>query len=401
MSRPIRIAYGKHNESGEILHISAASRGLACACVCVGCGAPLVARKGPQLGPHFAHYRVAPCANAPETALHAWAKAVIARDLRVMLPGHSERIDGRGVDLLRRAIHHFDSADVEISLAAIRPDVIAVRTGQRLAIEIKVTHGCSPEKIAYFKEQDVSAVEIDLSKLPRDAGPEAVADAVINTAPRVWLHNRKLEEKRAQAIAKIDARRANTAPRYPLPYSGGPWGDTEDSAGYNIAQKAEASLRVLERVNSDHDPHGHRACLKSLNLEALLSGDVYGAGAFKVLPKVWQAALVWDFLLNGEGRRGRHSEFTDRDCINKLMSRNMVQKDMCEFIHPAVEEIAGSQKHPFVPPYRTMRSFMLHLERHGAIAKPEDYWKPSLPPRIIQAAHKWHQQNYGAFQYPP
>jgi hypothetical protein len=400
MARPIRIAFGKHRASGEILHISAVPRGLACDCDCVGCGAPLVARRGPILGAHFAHYGVIPCVNAPETALHAWAKAVIAQTLRVTLPSHSERIDGRKVELLRRTVYHFDDIALEVNLGVVRPDVLAVRTGKQLAIEIKVTHACSAEKIQYFIEQDISAIEIDLSDVPRDAAPEDLADAVINTAPRIWLHNRKLSDLRYRAIERIEAQQATKAAGYPIPYRGGYWGDTAEAAGYNVAQAAKESLRRLESGDPDHDPHGHRACLNSLGLESLLSGDRLGAGAFKVLPKVWQAAVIWDFLLNGGGHRMRGG-FTERDCIDKLLSRNMAQQQMCEFIHPTVEAISTGQKHPFIPPYRSMRSFAIHLETQGAVAKLQGNWIPNLPSRFAQEARIWHQANYGRFQFPP
>lgn len=50
-------------KDGNLVHISDVPRGLACACVCVDCGKPLLARKGNKRREHFAHAPTAAAAK--------------------------------------------------------------------------------------------------------------------------------------------------------------------------------------------------------------------------------------------------------------------------------------------------------------------------------------------------
>src|SRR5690349_237693 len=59
--------------------------GLACGCICPGCEAPLIAKKGDKVVWHFAHEGAA-CDNGAETAIHRMAKQILAEERTVALP---------------------------------------------------------------------------------------------------------------------------------------------------------------------------------------------------------------------------------------------------------------------------------------------------------------------------
>ena len=144
---------------------------------------------------HFGHYGVEdgrPCQTGPETALHKFAKEVLARRLELELPplvvgeGPGKWVGYPG------GTYGFDAALLESRLGEIVPDVI-VRKGERhLLVEFLVTHACDEAKIARIVAMDVAAIEIDLSGLPRDTSRADLEEAILTTAPRKWLHNPKL-----------------------------------------------------------------------------------------------------------------------------------------------------------------------------------------------------------------
>lgn len=69
------------------------------------------------------------------------------------------------------------------------PDLLLVATsGKVLHVEIYARHRVDPIKSEKLKGRGISSVEIDLSKL--DCGDRGVwDDAILETAPREWLHN--------------------------------------------------------------------------------------------------------------------------------------------------------------------------------------------------------------------
>lgn len=79
---------------GRLVHIDGVPSGLACNCVCPGCGRQMVAKKGSVQAHHFAHYAQQDgrtCMSAGETALHKLAKRVLNDRLQIALWMRSKR----------------------------------------------------------------------------------------------------------------------------------------------------------------------------------------------------------------------------------------------------------------------------------------------------------------------
>jgi len=192
---------------GSIAHISEVPRGKECGCVCPACGIPLVARQGQVRDHHFGHLGAQdgrPCSTGPETALHMFAKELLARELRLTLPPVQLEDGGETWSKSPGGNYTFDRAILEHRLGNIIPDVIVTREGRDLIVEFAVTNECGPEKIARIQELDLAAVEIRLSDLRADVSKEEVEKGILDTCRRKWLHNPLFRE----GAAALDARRA-------------------------------------------------------------------------------------------------------------------------------------------------------------------------------------------------
>lgn len=200
-SSSAKLVYGV-DAAGRIRHISEVDRGFACGCVCPACAAPLNARKGDEKVHHFGHRGSFSCANAPETALHKLAKEIVSTKRRLFVPEVKAEYKSVTKVIHGGKIVCFDKAVEEARhLKDLVPDVHVERGGHHLLIEIYVTHACDELKRSGLRDSGIAAVEIDLSRFPRDASRSEVQDAVIEHAERRWLFHPKID-------AAVDAMRA-------------------------------------------------------------------------------------------------------------------------------------------------------------------------------------------------
>lgn len=147
--REIKLPFGRSAE-GVIVSIESVVRGLACECFCPQCSGPLVACKGEVVRPYFRHYAdPSVCSNARETALHLFAKQLIVKEGRLLLP----------YDL-----GDIRSARAEVTLPfGVRPDVlIEYPNGETVAVEIWVSHQVDEDKSTLYAKNNQAALEIDL-----------------------------------------------------------------------------------------------------------------------------------------------------------------------------------------------------------------------------------------------
>ena len=151
----MRVAF---DEFEEIVNIEHAKRGKACNCFCIDCYRPLIARQGDKMAWSFAHapesidsddYRE--CNWKPETELHLSIKQHVARDMQLNLP------DGDGAYFGVT----FDEVYIEKRDGEKTPDLIAYKDGEKVLIEIAVTHKCEKSKITYLRKNNQSCIEID------------------------------------------------------------------------------------------------------------------------------------------------------------------------------------------------------------------------------------------------
>lgn len=193
----LKLTFGRLGE--ELRHISEVPPGLACDCICPGCGAELVARKGDRRRHHFAH-RTQDCGGAGESSLHLAAKRLILEAGGLTLP---ELVLEAGVEPW--VIHpggwiKVDTVQLETSINQIVPDVVISAGGKKLAIEVVVTNPVSADKIDYYRKIPLSLLEIRLHTYPRTFDLEDLKQEVIHgTARKKWIYNVQWEPALAWA----------------------------------------------------------------------------------------------------------------------------------------------------------------------------------------------------------
>ena len=141
---------------------------------------------------------------------HMLAKQIVADEQKVRVPR------------LEVTVPDFDSLIVEDQMAelrdvliepwsrGLRPDATATWDDIKVAIEIFVTNECDDAKITKYREQNLPAIEIDLSSFRDGLEPSRFKFAVLHGARRRWLYHpymnepaRRVERKLLQHNAEI------------------------------------------------------------------------------------------------------------------------------------------------------------------------------------------------------
>ena len=203
------------DRDGRLHHIDTVAVGTP-GLACLDCRAEVRARKPKKGAHHFYHLHREECRTAGETALHLMAKAIITREMRLMLPPLRAVLEGEYEPLAEHVLlggkwedarrfeaspggAWLDLAHVEIEpwRGGLRPDLIvrSTRNPRPLHVEILVTHAVDDGKRAEISTRGESMIEIDLSRIERGASSEAIARAVLETAPRRWVFNPAIVER--------------------------------------------------------------------------------------------------------------------------------------------------------------------------------------------------------------
>lgn len=145
--------------NGHIVDVKDVVSGKACNCTCIGCQGAVWAMKGPIKAHYFAHepnsIEQNSCAWKPETEIHILAKEVLATDRQLLLPIGT-------INPIHKNIV-FDEMVCEVYEGRVIPDVIGFIDGEKVLIEVAVTHFCGREKIKELKMVNATCVELDLS----------------------------------------------------------------------------------------------------------------------------------------------------------------------------------------------------------------------------------------------
>lgn len=343
-----RLVYGRDPESGKLVYISKAVRGLACGLTCPHCKAALVANLKDDLkAAHFAHHGPT-CGGGPETALHLLCKEIIQSELRLTIPRQFAAHGGYEVLIAEEREIVFDRAILEFrDHVEVIPDLHLQGGDMDLFVEIAVTHPCGEEKISRLKRLGTAAVEIDMSSVPRNALPEEVRQAVLSAAPRNWLFNAKIEraveEMRLRERLDADAaakRLASIARRKIKAY-----GRTRRSAG-------EQKLRIKDL-----------AALRALSVREHLALEIGGTGCFTVRSETWRSVVLATILRP----RLYHHRFLASDHIaSRLAEEGYVHSDFVEL----TKDLADAMRHldpEFLTPWEAIHRFLQALTKAGLI----------------------------------
>ncbi len=348
------LVYGE-NADGKLPYILEVERGLACGCRCPGCKATLVARtKADKVVPHFAHHGPS-CGSGPETALHLLAKEVFRSNPTMGLPARLG-LD-KGKQIVTKPGQEVATAFLRVEYTdpkRIIPDLYVRALGYDLFVEVAVTHFCDDAKIQRFREHRTPAVEIDLSRLPRDSTREAIADAVLRTAPRRWLYHPGIDA--AEAKHRADERK---------------WQAEIEKRQANAQAKHDSRVNDLVHAYRTAPPHTFAdqvpriAELQDVGLAEYVGIAVPGIGCFTVSPRVWQARILTEV-------------FHDR-CLGNAACKAVPVTQHLEktgVIRPPFRRVTGMVANDaaaiepdFAPPWKAVDAYLKHLAGTGVLVQ--------------------------------
>lgn len=325
---------------GTLVHIADVPSGLACNCICPGCGRRMVAKKGEIQGHHFAHYvrrDGQTCVSAGETALHKFAKRVLDGRLEIALPAMVVEDHGDREVVVEAERRTFDHAILEKKDGQIVPDVVLLLRDRRLIVEFKVTHPCDEQKIARIRAMDIGAIEIDLSQY-RDHVLSEIGDQILYDAPRKWLHN----PRELKAREKLEDR---------------------------AKRRDEEKRRLVERFRNAYRHRspsrvaGNGTCETAAQREGLadlINLPVDGAGCFTVPVAEWQSAVLLTLIGDRKG------PFRTRNGLAALNKRGWIDRTFADIADEIASEVSETGI-PFKPPIGAVEAYLRQLEASGFI----------------------------------
>ena len=320
----------------DLVHINDVANGLACGCVCPGCGDRMVAKQGAITIHHFAHEGGSDCAGGLQTTLHLAAKAVLSKERRMVLPGltlTATAHDTQGVahtvsvEAFPSQSVVFDEVTEEKRLGNIIPDLICKTGGRSLLVEIAVTHFVDEIKREKIRALGVACIEIDLSTMVSVWDWDTLKNAVVEgVAYKVWVENPTISDLRidlqrqAQEKAALADQDSLNARRMSIPKLDWTLRQFEEF------EKSGKALQERDALNESGPKE--RAWLASAGMMKLewdnpanyIDIPVPGETAFLVARKVWQATLYM-YLIAGKANEAIFSVKVAMWCRNTFPVR--------------------------------------------------------------------------------
>jgi hypothetical protein len=334
ISHSLRVPFGLKGR--RMVSPDQVESGLACGCICPGCQAPLIAKKGMQVVWHFAHDGAA-CDTGLETAVHLMAKQILAEERRVCLPAVDITIqatDAFGMQqvvtarLAPAASVQYDTVALESRQGSRIPDAVGtcVAEAREHHIEVYVRHAVDDKKAQELEAQELVCFEIRLNDVPENLSYGALREAVINAPERIhWISYPGQQEAKRRLKAQLQAilddareRKAEQDKEDRQVYASLAEEEREERAAWRNELKRERELRqkqaqqAQKRADANARFKASTEGLKrsfvrtKLRLEgdeipSILNASVRGDASFGVHRHVWQADIFRVFIIGGYG----------------------------------------------------------------------------------------------------
>ena len=190
-------------------------------CYCPECGEKLIPRMGKKNKWHFSHLSNKKCNGNFETSLHLYAKELIKRNNKILLPDITvgEYIEDNKMDtaflkdmhkwenenqeritdkiFIKENIYQYKWIENEVKIDDFIPDCIVEIGEKKLAIEVYVTHEEDKEKEKKVKKTKIDMIEICLSSIKEDMQDEEfnLDEYILFKAIRWWIYKTKVERE--------------------------------------------------------------------------------------------------------------------------------------------------------------------------------------------------------------
>lgn len=195
----IKLPFARRTSDGALVTPDEVSRGLACDCVCPGCGSAVQANQGTERIWHFAHAKKIDCVGAYEKSVHEVAKAMLRDKRLLLLPALTASV--KAVDAFARVLREtetilsprkvvLESCRTGQVLGDVAPDLVGFFRGRRLLLEVTVFHRLMPDKLDRLQRTGLPILEVDLGVFrTKQATREALMEALFEQADNwrwVW-----------------------------------------------------------------------------------------------------------------------------------------------------------------------------------------------------------------------
>lgn len=298
--------------------------------------------------PHFAHNDGEACGGGPETVLHLLAKEAFRTNPKMHLP---ERL---GLDKGKVVMKPGQEVETELlrleysDPKKIIPDLYLRALSYDLFVEVAVTHASDDTKIQRLREHGTMAVEIDLSKLPRDATREQIADAVQQSAPRRWLYHPGIEAAKAKSRADEEKWHAAQAKRY---------ADYQAKHHRRVEELARAYAEALTQLAGKNATVPRYAELQAIGLAEHVGIKVAGYGCFTVPPADWQAVIMVE-VFHDKCLGGGICKAVP--IAKHLEKRRLIRPQFQRVSREIAQDVAVAESR-FAPAWKAIDSYLQHL----------------------------------------
>nr|WP_320233853.1 competence protein CoiA family protein [Mesorhizobium sp. MSK_1335] len=342
-----QLVYGLRPD-GTLAHISEVQRGIACGCNCPACGGRLVARKGDENVPHFGHDDGEACGGGPETVLHLLAKEVFQTNPTMLLP---ERLGLAKGNVVMKPGQQVTTQFLRTEFTdpkTIIPDLYVRALGYDLFVEVAVTHASDEGKIQRLREHGVMAVEIDLSKLPRDSIREQITDAVLQSAPRCWLYHPDIDRALAKSRADEEKWQAAQEKRF---------ADFQARHENRVGELARAYVDASRQLAGKKIVVPRDAELQAVGLAPHVGIKVAGYACFTVPPAVWQAVILTEVFHD----KCLGDEIPKAVPITKHLEKRNLIRPLFRRVSREVADDTALAEPRFAPAWKAIDSYLQHL----------------------------------------
>jgi hypothetical protein len=279
------------------------------------------------------------------------AKQLLDESKTLKIPAVVANQDGHSHVRHKARTMKFDSAILEHRLGDIIPDVILQIGDRELLVEIAVTNKCDETKIARIRSLGISAIEIDLSALSRNASGVEIENAILYNAPRRWLYNPRVDEALAELQERLRKRyEQRIAPLRKL---------LKSPTKLPSSKEAKTVIDVVHLA-------GYRDAI-GISVE----GDI----CFRVESSFWQTYIIDKFVL-GVLRKGR-GEFhpvRTKDVFEHLRKAHLFHSELNIFISDVLESCIRHFHPNFQRPFRVVEAYLSHLEKLNILEASGDHW---------------------------
>lgn len=152
-------------ESGDIVHVSQAEKGISYFCANLDCNGQMIFRRGEIRTPHFAH-KHKDFDHEGESILHYNTKILLFDYIKKFISSNDPLYLQFECDCSQiHGINILDGVDdvcMEKNVNSVyRPDIALSRENEiKIVIEVVVTHDIEPEATAYLKNQNIPYIKI-------------------------------------------------------------------------------------------------------------------------------------------------------------------------------------------------------------------------------------------------